>query len=193
MLLGESQRLHVDVVQRCNLPRKNRQSAMPCNSAANKRPISGQMGSLTRPAKVVARYMDGRILKGHTKNFDPDRPMFDLAVWDAPAGEELRPIRVKDLKAVFFVKDFEGNREYQESKEFLVPFTGRRLAVRFHDGEVLVGTTFSYDAERVGFFLFPADKFSNNEKVFVLAAAVAEVTKLQPGVTRVQSIVGPSV
>jgi hypothetical protein len=97
------------------------------------------------------------------------------------------------LKAVFFVKDFDGNREHEESKEFLVPFTGRRRAVRFLDGEVLVGTSFSYDAARDGFFLFPADKFSNNEKVFVIAAAVADVERLHPGVTYDQALLSRSV
>jgi hypothetical protein len=47
--------------------------------------------------------------------------------------------------------------------------------VIFKDGEVLVGTTTGYDASRPGFFLFPADEKSNNERIFVVTAAVKTV------------------
>ena len=140
------------------------------------------MSTQTRPARVVARYGDGRVVKGFTRNFDPNRPSFTLDVLDAPPGDEPMVVRVRDLKAVFFVKDFAGNPDYNERKQFAAAFTGRRLAVTFADGEVLVGTSFSYDPSRDGFFLFPADPTSNNDKVFVVAASVTEVRKLQPGV-----------
>jgi hypothetical protein len=132
---------------------------------------------MAEPAKVVARFVDGRVLKGHTINFDPNRPTFQLRLVDDAPGGEPTLVQLGDLKAVFFVKDFAGVPEYSDKKEFNTVATGRRLAVRFHDDEVLLGTTVSYDAKRQGFFLFPADRFSNNEKVFVVAAAVAEITR----------------
>ena len=110
--------------------------------------------------------------------------MFGLALLESPPEEEPLVVRLSDLKAVFFVKSFAGNRDYDERKEFVAAFTGRRLAVRFSDGEVLVGTSFNYSPSAAGFFLFPADQSSNNDKVFVVAAAVAEVVKLQPGANR---------
>ena len=133
-------------------------------------------------AKVVARFLDRRVLKGHTFNFDPRLPIFELHLRDAAEGDAPIRIRLPDLKAVFFVRDFDGNASYNERKEFDLAFTGRRLSVQFADGDVLVGTTFSYDPNRDGFFLFPADKASNNEKVYVNAAAAAKITKLPPGV-----------
>lgn len=141
------------------------------------------MSAPTAPARVVARYRDGRVVKGHTRNFDPNRPTFALTVLDSAADEEPLVVRLADLKAVFFVKSFEGNRDYSERKEFMARFTGRRLAVRFSDGEMLVGTTFNYNPASDEFFLFPADQVSNNDKVFVIAAAVTAIKKLQPGVS----------
>jgi small nuclear ribonucleoprotein (snRNP)-like protein len=134
---------------------------------------------MPQPAKVVARFVDGRVLKGHTMNFDPSRPTFQLGLLDDSPGAEPTLVQVAGLKAVFFVKDFAGVPEYSEKKEFNTVSTGRRLRVRFHDGEELVGTSVTYDAKRQGFFLFPADRFSNNEKVFVVAAAVADITRAE--------------
>ena len=135
---------------------------------------------MTNAAKIIARRLDGTVLKGHTQNFDPSRPAFTLTVPDAPEGEREVSVRLDQLKAVFFVKDFAGNPEYSEKKEFFDPLVGRRLQVTFKDGETLFGTSLSYDAARDGFFLFPVDKFSNNDKVFVVAAAVAHIKTVPP-------------
>lgn len=135
------------------------------------------MGEQTA-AKIIARFIDGRVLKGHTRNFDPERAIFTLHLIGAPQDAEPMPIRLTDLKAVFFVKDFDGEPRYSERKAFITPAPGRRLSVRFNDGEVLVGTSLTYNPLKTGFFLFPADRFSNNDKAFIVAASIAEVTKL---------------
>jgi Family of unknown function (DUF6982) len=127
------------------------------------------------PAKVVARFADQRVVKGYTFNFDPNKPMFTLKTLGSRPDEDPTPIQLSDLKAVFFVRDFVGNPEYNDRKEFVDPARGRKLAVTFKDGEVMVGTSFGYDPARSGFFLFPADSASNNEKAFILRAAVADV------------------
>jgi hypothetical protein len=43
--------------------------------------------------------------------------------------------------------------------------------VEFKDGEVLFGYTLTYTSQGIGFFVFPGDPESNNEKVFVIHAA----------------------
>jgi hypothetical protein len=126
--------------------------------------------------KVVARFADGRVLKGHTADFSPEGSRFHLM----PAHHRVpRPVEVclKDLKAVFFVRDFGGNPGYEERKAFAADERrpGRVVTVQFHDGEVLVGSTLSYDPARAGFFLFPVDPESNNLRVFAVTAAVREV------------------
>ena len=133
----------------------------------------------TTQNRVVARFLDGRVLKGTVSDFNPTRPTFHLL----PSGSEsssVVEIRVADLKAVFFVKDLAGNPRYEERREFdpsrAAP--GRKLRVVFRDGEVLVGVTQGYDRTRPGFFLVPADPASNNERCFVVSTAVGEVAFL---------------
>jgi hypothetical protein len=128
-------------------------------------------------ARVVARYNDGRVLKGFTQGFDPAKEVFPLMPRDAPPDAEPVHVRLSELKALFFVEDFDGESAYSERKAFHRPDAGRRLTVRFSDGEVLVGTSLTYHPSRSGFFLFPGDPFSNNGKVYVIAAAVVEVGK----------------
>lgn len=121
--------------------------------------------------KVVVHYSDGRIAKGYTNNFFPNRPVFHLKPLDSDSGVE---ISVRDLKAVFFVKDFAGNPAYNEKKGFdgEKPPAGRKVEVIFTDGETLVGATLGYDPGRPGFFITPPDEQSNNLRVFVVSTAV---------------------
>jgi hypothetical protein len=130
-------------------------------------------------AKTVVHYKDGRILKGLTREFLPHRETFDLSLTDDPEAEVVE-VWAPDLKAVFFVKDLAGNSRREDSREFdpSQPVVGRKVSVRFQDGELLVGTTESYDAGRKGFFLVPADAHSNIERCYVVVAATQEITFL---------------
>jgi hypothetical protein len=83
-------------------------------------------------------------------------------------------VKLEDLKAVFFVRDFTGNAKHVERKQ-LAPgerSQGRLMEVTCKDGEVIVGTTTGYDPKRPGFFLFPIDPSSNNARVFVVTSSV---------------------
>jgi hypothetical protein len=130
--------------------------------------------------KIVVRYADGRTVKGHTQDFAPNKPQFHLFPAAAgPTGEAVT-VLVKELKAVFFVKDFDGNPQYNEQKQFAEGGrpSGRKVEVTFADGEVLVGSTMGYDPQRPGFFLFPADPATNNLRVFVISVAASKVRNL---------------
>jgi hypothetical protein len=87
---------------------------------------------------------------------------------------------VRDLKAVFFVRDFIGRPEHRKSNEFdaAKPPPGRKITVTFKDGEVLVGTTQAYQPGKLGFFVIPADPDSNNERCYVITAAAVKVAFL---------------
>lgn len=50
--------------------------------------------------------------------------------------------------------------------------------MKFADGEDIVGTTMGYEPDRLGFFVVPVDPKSNNERCFVVMAAVKAVTFL---------------
>lgn len=128
--------------------------------------------------KVVARYIDGRVVKGITADFFQTKDLFHLRPSTDPDTATPVEIRTKELKALFFVKDFEGKPDRVEKKEFdpAHPPAGRRITVKFKDGESLVGTTTGYQPGRPGFFLVPADTDSNTERAFVVAAATKEIS-----------------
>lgn len=130
--------------------------------------------------KVVVRYSDGRVIKGYTYDFFPNKAQFHFHQFEAERMGEGLEIQVKDLKSIFFVKDFEGDSSHDEQKEFSAAqkYQGRKVEVQFADGEVLTGTTMGYAPDRAGFFLAPADPLSNNVRVFVVNAAVRQVRTL---------------
>jgi len=132
------------------------------------------------PIKVVVRYADGRLVKGITQDFFPNKDRFHLRP-DTANPEEPAEILIRDLKAVFFVKDFTGNQGYNERKEYSNgdKAQGRKVEVLFVDGEKLVGSTLGYDPNRLGFFLFPVDPESNNIRVFAVTASVKSVRYIQ--------------
>jgi len=117
------------------------------------------------------------MVKGYTQNFFPNRPVFHVLPMDSASTTKSVEIRVSELKAMFFVRDFMGNKDYDERK-LLNPgekVQGRLVEVTFMDGEVLVGSTTGYDPKRPGFFFFPVDPKSNNIKAYILSSAIRGV------------------
>jgi hypothetical protein len=125
--------------------------------------------------KIVVRFSDGTILKGYSQDFHPARPQFSLwpSINAVPSDRVLVP--VARLKAVFFVRDFQGNPAYRERKTFVARTQGRRIEVTFTDGEVIPGTTLNYRPDGQGFFVSPADAGGNNTRIFVVGTAVRRV------------------
>ena len=128
------------------------------------------------PNRIVARFADGRMLKGTTQDFAPGKDAFHVI--GSEGGAQPVRVEVEELKAVFFVKSLVGNPAYAEVKEFGGPMAGRKVQVTFNDGEVLVGSTQAHQPDRPGFFMVPADPRSNNERVYVVAGAVQTVSFL---------------
>ena len=128
------------------------------------------------PIKVVARYINGRVIKGLTQDFFPNKDRFHLHPADKPSVEAVE-VLVNELKAVFFVRDFAGDYQYDERKNYMEGEkpSGRKIEVTFKDDEVMVGSTLGYDPNRPGFFLFPADPKCNNIRVFVVSTAVKKI------------------
>ena len=136
-------------------------------------------------AKTVVRYLDGRVVKGYTKMFDPNR--FHLHLRQAPTegdSEEVEAhteVKLKDLKAIFFVRTFHGNphcrarREFVDGEESYGDRVGDRVEVTFTDGEVLRGFRIDHSPRRSGFFLLPPDPGGNNVMIFVVYTAVKDL------------------
>lgn len=125
--------------------------------------------------KIVVRYADGSLAKGFTQDFHPSRAHFSLWPGVNARPSERVSVPLARLKAVFFVRDFDGNPAYRERKIFTPTGQGRRIEVTFADTEVILGTTLNYRPDAAGFFVQLADPASNNTRVFVVAAAVRSV------------------
>lgn len=128
---------------------------------------------------VVVHYKDGTIVKGYTHDFLPERPIFHLHVQRGTEAGKVREIKTQDLKAVFFTKTYEGNKEYQEKKRFEeigeARFHGIKIKVQFKDGEIIRGISLGYNKMKKGFFIVPLDPLSNNERIYVVADAAANI------------------
>ena len=129
--------------------------------------------------KVVVRYSDGKVIKGSTEDFFPNKDSFHLIPANNPSGGPIE-VSMKDLKAIFMVRDFIGSSLYKERKKYIEEEkpSGKKVEVTFIDGEVLVGSTLGYDPKRQGFFIFPADPKSNNIRVYAVCSAVEKVRYL---------------
>ena len=129
--------------------------------------------------KVVVRYSCGKLIRGFTEDFFPAKDRFHLTPVDNPCGVPIE-VSMKDLKAIFVVRDFIGHCLYKERKKYIQEEkpSGKKVEVTFMDGEVLVGSTLSYDPKRQGFFIFPADPKSNNIRVYVVSSVVEKVRYL---------------
>jgi hypothetical protein len=147
--------------------------ARPASSQPSPDPRTG-----TGWNRIVVRYLDGRLLKGYTQDFHPVRKSFHVSA--ALTGPEIKPVLVPmdQLKAIFFVRDFNGNPDRIEKQEFAQRQSGRRIEVTFLDDEVLLGSTLGYRADGSGFFITPADDEGNNLRVFVLPGAIRHIRYL---------------
>ena len=125
--------------------------------------------------KAVVAFLDGRRLKGYIYNFSAQKDRFRLFLEQDTAQPEGADVQMKELKAIFFARDFVGNREYQESQTLTGQSQGRKAEVTFRDGEKLVGTTDAYNPQKIGFFIVPADLRSNNLRVFVIIKNAADI------------------
>ena len=75
--------------------------------------------------RVVARFRDGKRIKGLTTDFVPTRDFFHVSLDDG----KVVTVRHLDLKAVFFVRDFAGDPSHRRTNEFPAdrPVSGRKI------------------------------------------------------------------
>jgi len=129
--------------------------------------------------KVVVKYRNEEIIKGWVEDFRPDRESFILHPLIEYSEVERLEINFDSLKAVFFVKDFTGDKNYKKVRTFNIDLkitpSQRKLIVNFKDGEHLYGTSHSYSRYKIGFFIYPIDSKDNNERIFVIHSAAESV------------------
>jgi len=128
--------------------------------------------------EVVARYIDGRLVKGTCLDVDPGRPTCHIK---PAAPGKMVEVKLADLKALFFVKDFAGDSAHKEGNA-VDPGDDRTLGfaaieLQFKDGEKIVGLTARFPPVRPFFFVLPADSASNNIRILVNRAAVVSLSQ----------------
>jgi hypothetical protein len=135
---------------------------------------------------VVAKYRDGKMIKGVTYNFGPAKRFFHVAPLDEEKEGGTRKsleIVTSELKAIFFVKSLEGRKGLRTLERLLEEEEERTSAIKirvvFHDGETLVGLTHGYSRDRQGFFIIPLEKESNNLRIFVVFNSAKEIEILK--------------
>jgi hypothetical protein len=132
--------------------------------------------------KIVAHLRTGKLLKGYTDLPVPTDSAGVVASVPVTLPKQIaletsdthrkHTIPVTSLKALFFVKSFDGNPQYAEIKFFNgePQIEGLWVHLAFVDGERLEGivhNSLSFLNE-AGFLMKPPDPNSNNQAVYVL-------------------------
>jgi hypothetical protein len=124
--------------------------------------------------KLVVHKKDGTVFKGITQDFHPDREEFHFLPAEG-GGVPLR-MRVDEMKALFWVRDYLGNRQFVARRVFGESAAERKKAiVTFADGEEIWGTLDGSAGNDRGFFLVPVDQRDNNVRIFVVRSALKEM------------------
>jgi hypothetical protein len=127
--------------------------------------------------KVVVRMNSGDVHRGVTFSLNRQAPGFHLELLanDGSSLSKTMQVAFKDVKAVFYVKSFDGrfdpNEEFSQDQP-----EGDAIAVEFTDGEVIVGRPVNSrwnDEER--FLLIPEDQSGNNLLILVERSAVSSI------------------
>jgi type IV pilus assembly protein PilB len=138
--------------------------------------ISGKESKIITSNKIVARFLDGRMLKGFILSFDQKSSALRVESKDRSTTTD---IPWEDLKAVFFVREFEGlNRglgDHVSPQSLAVSASTRHVQVEFLDGEIIQGNAETLKKDQRGFFIMPLDRESNNLRIFVLRTALRQL------------------
>jgi uncharacterized protein DUF6982 len=125
--------------------------------------------------KIVVHMQDGSIHKGVTHDFGAKQPTFHLLPAEG-GGVPLR-VSVDAMKALFWVKDYLGNREFVARRDFDPGGRGegRRAVLTFLDGETIWGAVTEDDPSSPGFFFVPSDDRDNNIRIFIIRTSLKEL------------------
>jgi hypothetical protein len=116
---------------------------------------------------IVARFADGRIIKGVSLDVAPERPTCHVRTADGGMHE----VALRDLKALFFVKHLDGDSGKTDAQTVDAAdprLRGAKLIeCVFHDQERIVGMVMRFPPLKTFFFMVPADPASNNLRILV--------------------------
>lgn len=125
-----------------------------------------------RNNRIVVRFKDNTLLKGTVSFFSPFHRFFHLEMMDG----NVVTVDIDRIKAMFFVKTFEGNKKYNYTYKDELFWVGDKIKISFNDGEKMVGYTQQLDCSPRGFFITPADLSGNNKYVFASKSAIQSMS-----------------
>ena len=115
--------------------------------------------------KVVAHFIDHTVVKGTSLDVDPSRPQCHIQTEDRGSVE----VEIKDLKALYFVRDLGGRPDYDETHR---PTSGdgrrrgrRQIELVFPDGGKLGGPIERVPPHRSLLCLLPKGPRSNDPPI----------------------------
>lgn len=125
--------------------------------------------------KIVVHLKGGAVYKGMTHDFGPAQASFH--VLPAEGGGVPVKVQMAEMKAMFWVRDYVGNREFVAKRDFdpARKPRGKRAILTFIDGETIWGTVLEDDPSSPGFFFAPADEADNNIKIFVVRTSLKDL------------------
>lgn len=116
---------------------------------------------------MVVHFMEGETLAGHGDNFFPGEAQ--ILVRDG--GGAIRKVDLAEVKMVCFVKSLASDRAQthlpQPDRLLYQAVPGKRVRIRFRDGEQMEGLASIRAKPRQGFFVTPMNPNSNNLQVYV--------------------------
>jgi hypothetical protein len=132
--------------------------------------------------KVIVRKLNGEILKGYAEQSPDSMSSKDGGITITSLTEETICVPKSEIKALFFVRKFSGNKEYAEVKFFESQprIDGLWVRVYFFGNEAIEGivaNSISFLLED-GFYLKPPDPNSNNRLMYVVKSALKDFTVL---------------
>jgi len=123
-------------------------------------------------SKVVVRLKDKTLLKGEISNFSQYLDLIEVKLLNG----DVEIVDIDNIKAMFFVKSFLGNKEYKYKYEDNLLWVGDKITLTFNDGEKMVGYTQHLDfIGKKGFLITPADVNGNNKHVFASKSAIGSM------------------
>ncbi len=124
--------------------------------------------------RVVAHFQDGHLVKGLSLDVAQNRPVCHVRT----DSDGTVKVALADLKALFFVHEFDGDPDFVESDQ---PVEGDmrlhgtyQITVQFKDGERMVGLSNRVPPAKPFFFMMPIDNRSNNIRMLVNSDALVE-------------------
>lgn len=123
--------------------------------------------------------MDKEVLRGYV---NPQTFLKPDGVEILTVAGQVAFLPYKEVKGVYFVRDFEGDRGHLERKVFTSrpKLDGLWLRMKFKDNEILDGilpNNLLLVTEK-GFTVIPPDPFANNQRIFIPKNSLAELTVL---------------